>query len=328
MNDQQNYYVLAYYQFVMIEDPHLEVKRQHEFFLGRDVKGRIYISEEGINAQMSGSKADVTDYIDWLRQDPRFYSTHFKLHSYHENVFPKMTVKYRKQLVALDRKVDMNRGGRHVSPQEWKEMLESDEEHVLVDVRNRYEWRIGRFEGADLPPCDNFREFPGYVNKLKERVDPKKTKIMMYCTGGIRCELYSALMKEEGFDDVVQLEGGIINYGLQEGQTHWKGKLFVFDDRLSIPLTDEKPELITSCDHCGCEEEVYYNCGNMDCNEFFICCDSCLHTYNGCCSALCLDTPRVRPLKEREGAKPFRKLHHYRQMREKESQGTKTVAGH
>ena len=130
---------------------------------------------------------------------------------------------------------------------------------------------------------------------------------MMYCTGGIRCELYSAIMKKEGFENVYQLHGGVINTVLQEGSDHWKGKLFVFDDRLTVPI-GENGEPIAHCTQCQAPCDVYYNCANMDCNKLFICCLSCLKTHQGCCSASCKDTGRVRPYKE--DAIPFRKFKH------------------
>ena len=110
---------------------------------------------------------------------------------------------------------------------------------LILDVRNDYEWKIGRFEGSELPPLETFREFPAYAKKLKEERDPKTTSVMMYCTGGIRCEFFSALMKKEGFEKVVQLDGGVIHYGLKEGSDHWEGKLFVFDDRLAVPMGEK-----------------------------------------------------------------------------------------
>ncbi len=301
------YFALAYYIFNPIENPKREVKNHKRFFKDRDVLGRIYISEEGINGQMSGSQADTQDYIAWLRQD--FPDVKFKIHTLNENIFPRMTVKYRKQLVALDETVDMELGGDHVSPKQWREMLESDESYLLLDVRNQYEWEIGHFEGATLPPLEKFRDFPKYADELKEDVDPKKTKVMMYCTGGIRCELYSAMLKERGFEDVYQLDGGVIQYGLDEGSKHWRGKLFVFDDRLAVPIDGKEAEPIAKCIHCHLPCDTYYNCANMDCNNLFISCPSCTESYSGCCQHSCQTAPRLRPFKREGGNRPFRKKH-------------------
>ena len=299
------YAVLAYYQLTDIEDPQAEVLRHKEFFRTRDFRGRIYISEQGINGQASGSKEHAEEYIEWFRSDPRFAKTAFKIHPSSEHAFPKMTVKYRKQLVAIDCEVDFTQRGEAVAPKEWKKMLEErTSDTLLIDVRNEYEWKAGHFEGAELPKLAEFREFPAYAKKLKETCDPTQTPVMMYCTGGIRCEYYSAVLKQEGFSKVYQLDGGVIQYGLEEGSEHWEGKLFVFDDRLVIPLSDAS-NTITKCVYCEAPKDLYYNCANMDCNELFFCCLDCLRAHKGCCCDAC-QAGRVRPFKE--SAKPFRRV--------------------
>lgn len=305
---ESTYVALAYYKFVKVEDPFQEVKKHQTFFEDKTCMGRIYISEEGINGQMSGFIPDVEAYVEWLKRDSRFSDIHFKIHPTSEQIFPRMTVKYRKQLVALDQKIDTSETAEHVSPHQWKEMLESGD-YLLLDVRNRYEWQIGHFEGAVLPPLETFREFPAYAEKLADEIDPKETKVMMYCTGGIRCELYSVLLKQKGFKKIFQLEGGVINYGLEEGSKHWKGKLFVFDDRLSVSIDGSDTAPIAHCIHCHHSEDTYYNCANMDCNELFICCSSCLEIYQGCCTHACKESPRLRSLDPKMGNKPFRRKH-------------------
>lgn len=298
-----DYKVLAYYSIEPIANPQEEVARHKEFFSTRDFKGRIYISEQGINGQASGLSSHADEYMAWMGS--RFQKMPFKINEAKEHAFAKMTVKYRKQLVAIDCEVDFSNRGEHISPEEWKKKLESrTEDTIVLDVRNAYEWKIGHFEGSELPKLETFREFPEYTKKLKEERDPKTTSVMMYCTGGIRCEFFSALMKKEGFENVYQLDGGVINYGLQEGADHWQGKLFVFDDRLVVPVGEEKPP-ISHCAHCNTPNDVYYNCANMDCNELFLCCLDCLKAHRGCCSCECEQEDRIRPYQE--NAKPFRK---------------------
>jgi UPF0176 protein len=136
----------------------------------------------------------------------------------------------------------------------------------------------------------------------------------MYCTGGIRCELFSPLLKKEGFEQLFQLHGGIIRYGEEEKSKHWLGKLFVFDDRLSIPISTEDAEPIGKCHHCATTIEQYYNCANMDCNELFLCCEECLKAHKGCCSSDCAQAKRVRPFQMSH--KPFRKWYHYAKTKE------------
>lgn len=306
-----DYLVLAFYTLTAIDDPHLEVARHKEFFSARDLKGRLYISEQGINGQMSGSPAHAQEYMDWLHADSRFSAVPFKIHRYPEHAFPKATIKYRRQLVAMDCEVDLSQQGEHVKPEKWSQMIEErDENTIILDVRNDYEWKVGHFKGADLPPLECFREFPNYAKKLKEERDPKNTKVMMYCTGGIRCEFYSALMIQEGFEQVYQLDGGVIQYGLDEGQKCWDGKLFVFDDRLVVPISQEEAPPISSCCYCQLPVDIYYNCANMDCNELFVSCPACLTLHRGCCCEACEKEGIVRPIDAAASAKPFRKFNY------------------
>ena len=306
---QEAYVVLAYYRFVSLADPHNEVRRHKDFLKDRNATGRIYLSAQGINGQMSATKEVAQDYMEWMRADPRFADMEFKLHLHHEQAFPKMTVKYRTQLVAFDANVDLSQRGTYVSPSQWRQMLESDEEYLLLDVRNDYEWKIGHFRGATLPPCSSFREFPAFGQELAQSKDPAKTKVMMYCTGGIRCEIYSAYLKQQGFSEVYQLEGGVVKYGLEEGSSHWEGKLFVFDDRLAVPPSEGIQSSIGQCLHCLEATDAYYNCANMDCNELFLCCSACAVKLSGCCSDACTSAPRLRVYRQENGHKPFRKKH-------------------
>lgn len=304
-----NYLVLAYYLFTDLEAPQALVAAHKEFFQGRDVTSRIYISEKGINGQMSALESDALAYMEWLITQPGLEKVTFKVHRSAENVFPRATVKYRRQLVAIDRDVDMSRTGSYLSPAEWRKVLESGEDFLLLDVRNDYETIVGHFEGAVLPPCKTFREFDGYADKLREEV-PADTRILMCCTGGIRCEIFSAVLKEKGFEDVSQLHGGIIQYGLEEGNSHWKGKLFVFDDRLTINIAEqEESRSVGSCHHCKKLSDSYYNCANMDCNELFLCCKECAEKHLGCCQESCKGSSRLRPFQAERVHKPFRRKH-------------------
>lgn len=304
-----HYVILAYYHLVSLENPRDEVTEHKKFLADLDVRARLYISEQGFNGQMSASKEAASLYTAWMEE--RFPGIVFKRDEYPEHAFPRLTIKYRKQLVAMDREVDLSQTGEHVSPERWKQMLDRQEADIVLDVRNEYEWKVGRFAGSVVPPCDSFREFPAYVEELKKQVDPEEGKVMMYCTGGIRCEFYSALLKDAGFHHVYQLDGGVIQYGHQVGGAHWEGKLFVFDDRMVAPISEEPSEVVGRCHTCGEEAEQYYNCANMDCNDLFISCESCLESGSGCCSERCLDGKRVRPLSHQNPGKPFRKWYHY-----------------
>jgi UPF0176 protein len=303
------YRVLAYYVFTEIADPAAEVKRQKEILESLGGKARIYISHEGVNAQLSLPASNAEVYVKWLFEDSRYREAEVKFHEWQEHAFAKLTVKVRKELVAVDRKIDLSKRGEYLSPSEWKAKLDQkDDETILVDVRNNYESDVGYFEGAILPDLETFRGFPEYAKHLAKSVDTKKTKVMMYCTGGIRCELYSALLKDEGFDTVYQLKGGVIQYGLHEGKEHWRGKLFVFDDRMVVPISKDNDEIISTCKFCGVKSDTYYNCANMDCNELFLSCPECVEEKKGCCSENCLTHGRVRAFESANRPKPFRKL--------------------
>lgn len=310
MKKEDPYLVLAYYIFCRIDDPHAEIAIHRNFFEERDITSRIYISEEGINGQMCGARADALAYVDWMHSRPNFTDIHFKVHLYHEHVFPRTTVKYRKQLVALDEEVDMSKTGDHISPKIWREMLEKDRDALVLDVRNDYEWEVGHFERAERPDCNTFREFKQFADKLALSQDPDRP-VMMYCTGGIRCELYSSVLKEKGFKKVYQLDGGIINYGLKEGSSHWLGKLFVFDDRLTVPISDENTPVVGKCHSCNAPTDNYYNCANIECNTLFLCCPECLKRLKGCCQGTCMEAPVVRPYHQQNPHKPFRRRHYY-----------------
>lgn len=314
--NKKTHLVLAFYHLFPLENPQEEVKIQKEFLSQKDAKCRIYIGPQGINGQLSASYQDACAYMDWLTQRPEYKEVTFKIHKHHENVFPRQTIKFRKELVAYDSPTDLSNKGEHLPPSEWKQMLQN-KENILLDIRNDYEWKIGRFEGAELPPCKTFRDFRTYADELKQKVDPQKTPVMMYCTGGIRCELFSAVLKEKGFQKVYQLEGGVINYGLKQGNDHWLGKLFVFDDRLAVPISDEQCSTIGTCHHCGKANDTYYNCANMDCNELFLCCPECLSQFQGCCQGSCQSAKRLRPYHQCTH-KPFQKWYHYLKEKNKE----------
>lgn len=307
------YVVLAYYYFFIppksLENPHEFIKAHKKFFEDKDACGRIYINEQGINGQMSIHESQAEAFIEWMHSFEPFKNLEFKVHLYSEHAFAKMAVKYRKQLVALDTDVDLTLAGEHLSSEQWDEMLENkDSDTILVDVRNNYEWKVGHFDGALLPELETFRDFNDYIDELKNQYNAKKTKVMMYCTGGIRCELYSALMKQKGFDTIYQLQGGVIKYGLEHGVKHWRGKLFVFDDRMVVPISSDNNEVISTCSTCQNSSDVYYNCANMDCNALFLSCSACVEKRKGCCCEKCMHEPRVRAFDLHQTPKPFRKL--------------------
>lgn len=304
-----NFIVILYYNFSKVDDAEEFRKQQRSLCETLNLKGRIYVSEEGINGTLSGEESAILDYQKNLCSIPGFENTEFKTDSCDRIPFAKLIVKIRKEIVALHvgEKLDPSQGGRHLQPHEWRSVLESGHDYILIDVRNNYEHKIGHFEGAIKPDVENFFDFPSWV---ESQSFDKNKKVLMYCTGGIRCEKFSVLMKKKGFKDVNQLHGGILNYAKQEGGAHFRGKCFVFDDRLVVPVSDDL-EPISSCEITGEKADMYLNCANVECNKLFICSENGARKYQGCCSGDCMEAPRVRPFDPEQAFAPFRKWYNY-----------------
>jgi len=306
------YEVILYYHFYDVEDPELLKDKHKAYCKELGVKGRIYISSEGINGTLAGTPEQVQAYKRHLRSIEGFEGTEFKTNKSDYIPFAKLICKVREEVVALhiDKEVDPAKGARHISPDEWRKIMEEEREqdYVIIDVRNDYESKIGHFEGAITPDVGNFYEFPEWLDRAD--IDKDK-KVLMYCTGGIRCEKFSVLMKEKGWDDVNQLHGGILNYAKEEGGKHFKGKCFVFDDRLVVPVNEEDMEPIARCEITGKPADTYINCANMECNKLFVCSEEGARKMEGCCSEECRQSEYKRPYDPGNAFKPFRKWYHY-----------------
>lgn len=280
---------ISFYKYHHIQNPQLFRDNLFLNFSKLEVLGRIYIASEGINAQISVP----TRNYELLRQ--AIYSIEF-LNGIRLNIavddngksFFKLAIKVKNKIVAdgiQDKTFDVTKIGKHLKAQEYNDLLNS-KEVVVVDMRNHYESEVGHFENAILPDVDTFREQLPYVANML--ADKKDQPIVMYCTGGIRCEKASAYMLHKGFKEVYQLEGGIIEYARQvkakglENKFH--GKNFVFDERLSESISNE---VIAKCHQCGAPFDVHTNCANVACNLLFIQCPSCKEKYNNCCSEEC-----------------------------------------
>lgn len=304
-----NYIVLSYYSFFNVENPALQVQQHKLYCLDLDILGRIYIADDGVNGQVSIHKSDITKYLNWLSTHWNIQKYNYKIQEYKEHAFAKMQIKQRTELVAIGEKINLEERGTYLSPVQWMHALEKrDRDTILIDVRNNYESKVGHFEGAILPPLDTFREFPQYAEELRQKYDPAETKVLMYCTGGIRCELFSSLLQAKGFESIFQLQGGVIQYGNEVGNKYWKGNLFVFDDRLVVPISNAPNEPISQCSFCSVFSDIYYNCANSECNELFLACISCAAKHLGCCSNPCKNSGKNRVFKITDKPKPFRKL--------------------
>lgn len=279
--------VLLYYKYVELTDPETVRNSQFELCKKLNLKGRILIATEGINGTVCGTSEEIEEYKKATLSDPRFSDIVFKVSYANEQVFPKLRVVVRPEIVTLGvgNEVSAADGAQHLTPMELNALLHSGEEFYFFDARNNYESAVGKFRNAITPDVNNFRDLP---EKLKEYEFLKKKKIVTYCTGGVRCEKFSALMKKEGFENVYQLDGGIVTYGEQFPDDGYEGKCYVFDKRISVDVnTPEKEILVSSCLHCGVGTARIINCSNVLCNKQIICCESCETQFSGGCSSDC-----------------------------------------
>lgn len=240
--------------------------QQREFCASLRLKGRLLIATEGINGTLAGPSDAIDRYVTTLRGDERFADVVFKVSAGDENTFPKLVVKARPEIVTLGAGPLQPEQHNQLSAAEWKRMIEEDPDVVLLDVRNRFESDAGKFKGAVVCKIENFRELTAYVENLEPL---KKKKVLMYCTGGIRCEKASALLRSRGFKDVFQLHGGIVTYQEQFGNEHWQGECFVFDQRMTVRVEDGLQQ-IGQCAHSGRATSRFLNCLHDPCHKLFL----------------------------------------------------------
>jgi len=278
---------------VNIENPGEIVGEHLQWCLSNDIKGRVFFANEGVNGTVSATAENIEKYKEHLTGFPGLDDIWFKENKSDEHAFKKMHVRLKKEIVhsALSG-TSLENGGKRIVPAQLKQFYDSGKDFIIVDARNWYESKIGRFKNAVTPPMKNFREWKKAVDELKQYKD--KT-IVTYCTGGIRCEKASAYMIEQGFEDVYQLDGGIFNFIEQFPDTYWEGGMFVFDER-RVVTTNTKDELkhIASCYYCGEKTSYYINCHNQDCDKLFVCCHKCKIKYEYCCSDECRNSTNKR----------------------------------
>ncbi|XP_055800813.1 rhodanese-like domain-containing protein 8, chloroplastic isoform X2 [Solanum dulcamara] len=344
IDNEKEFIVVNFYRFVFIKDPEEE---------GRNIHGRIYLNKQGINAQYSGPNKDALAYVKWVREDCRFSDVLVQISSASNgHAFPRLKLRYKPSLVQLEGGIshlpllDPSMRAAPLAPSEWRKRLEavnntnnSSHENfnpscVLLDVRNGYEWDVGHFQGAQRPDVDCFRatsfgqsESEVIASDPLAAVDKDRTDILMYCTGGIRCDVYSAILRKQGFKRLYTLKGGVSHYLESEGSVGWVGNLFVFDARLSLLPSTYKPAVeieastmlegspddsFAKCYICGSQvyELRHRNCANLDCNLLFLCCSDCVKHLRGCCCIQCTSTSRLRPVLT--GHQRYQKWHNYR----------------
>ena len=275
--------VTSFYKYVSLSNLENFQKEHLDFCNEIGIKGKVLIGTEGINASISGNKEQIKEYKKKLKTYKEFSDIKFKDTESTYHPFRKTIVRIRKEIVTSNFNVDPTKTGHHLSPKELKNMYDKKEDFVIIDARNNYESKIGKFKNAITPKIETFREFTKVIAKLNKY---KNKKIVMYCTGGVRCEKASALLIKKGFKDVNQIDGGILNYIEQYPDTYFEGRCFVFDDRLSIPSGKSNNE-ITLCEKCHIPCGKYSNCMNAKCNKLVIHCDECKIQYKDACSKKC-----------------------------------------
>jgi UPF0176 protein len=283
---------LSFYAYARIQDP---TQFRNDLFLAwnsLEVLGRIYVAKEGINAQLSLPADNFYAFKETIEAYDFMKDMRLNIAVEHDNhSFLKLTVKVRDKIVAdglNDETFDVTNIGVHLKAKEFNTILD-DPNTIVVDFRNHYESEIGYFKGAITPDVDTFRESLPIINEQLQDFKEDKN-LVMYCTGGIRCEKASAYFKHQGFKNVYQLEGGIINYAKQIKEENLEskfiGKNFVFDHRLGERITDD---IVSQCHQCGKPCDVHTNCINEGCHLLFIQCEECAQAMQGCCSQDCVD---------------------------------------
>jgi UPF0176 protein len=304
---------ISFYRYLQISDPQ---EFRNELYKNLDaigVLGRIYVAHEGINAQISTPTARFEEFKNYLYSIPWLDQVRLNI-AVEDNgkSFFKLKILVRKKIVADgldDASFDVTNMGKHVDAAEFN-ALADDPNTIMVDMRNHYESEVGYFKGAILPDVDTFREELQVVEDLMK--DNRDKNLLMYCTGGIRCEKASAWMKHIGFKNVFQLNGGIIKYA-QDTKKHgienkFIGKNFVFDERLGERITED---IIAVCHQCGAPCDDHTNCKNDGCHLLFIQCKTCAEKHDGCCSVDCqeiIKLPHEEQLALRKGINKGRQV--------------------
>ncbi len=291
---KEQHYVLLYYCYSKIDDPEQFREEHHQMCLDLSLRGRIIVASEGLNGTVSGTKLACEKYMEAVLSDDRFATTEFKVDQIDAPAFEKLHVRVKPEIVhsSLAHVDPTARTGGYVEPEEFRQILkEENEDTVILDVRSNYEHNIGKFKNAVTLDIDNFRDFPDKVAELEKYKDKK---VITYCTGGIKCEKASAYLLEQGFENVHQLHGGIIKYGLEAEGEDFEGKCYVFDNRIVKEVNTVNPSVISACYVTGEPSDRMVNCANPHCNKHIPMSQKGADIYAGCCSEACMNNPDAR----------------------------------
>lgn len=279
--------IILFYKYIDIAYPKQVMKWQKEICTQLQLKGRVLISHEGINGTLGGLIENLEQYKKLMADHELFGNIDFKESPGDAECFPRLAVKVRNEAVSLGipyDKLTPRNAGQHLTPEETHNLIaDNPQDLVILDARNDYEWAIGKFENAITPNIENFRDLPAYLDQNLEQFADKQ--VLMYCTGGIRCERASAYLNEKNVaKKVYQMDGGIHRYVEQYPDGFFRGKNYVFDGRISVKVNDD---ILGICAICTQACDDYHNCLNALCNKHFIACTGCIDKLSKTCSEKC-----------------------------------------
>ncbi len=271
------YTIILFYKYVRIDDPEGLKKAQIGLLNELGMKGRLIIAHEGINGTFEGTTENVQKYMEIMKADPRFADIHWKKSAGTGEAFPRLRVRVRPEIVSLhlhDTDFDPNEvTGERLKPEELHQWYQEGREFYIVDMRNDYELKVGKFENTIFPGLANFRDLRDKVGTLAHLKDKP---VLTVCTGGVRCEKASGFLKKQGFQNVHQLDGGIVSYMEKYPGRDFKGSLYVFDNRITMHFDNPANHtIIGSCERCNVPSERYVNCKNLMCHRHFLVCENC-----------------------------------------------------
>ncbi len=273
--------VILYYKFVPLPDPAMTMRWQRELCERLGLKGRIIISPQGINGTLGGDIEKLRQYKREMNKSVVFKDIMYKWSDGNGREFPRLSVKVRPELVAFEKPDEIEvddrgvvGGGKHLKPEQVHKLVGERDDVIFFDGRNHYEAEVGRFKNAVVPDTKNTRDFIEELDSGKYD-DIKDKPVVTYCTGGIRCEVLSVLMKNRGFQEVYQIDGGIVKYGEKYGDDGlWEGSLHIFDDRMNHKFSNRAKD-IGICVHCAGKTSNFENCADVSCNRLVLICNDC-----------------------------------------------------
>jgi len=297
--------LILFYKYVDIEYPHQIMKWQTKLCKDLGLNGRVILAHEGINGILGGESSAIDAYESLMNEHELFGNIDFKTTTGAADYFPRLRVVVKNEIVHLGldtQKISAKNGGIHLTPEQTHDLLTHKPENVvLLDARNNYESKIGTFSDAITPNITNFRDLPSYLDQNAELFKDKN--VVMFCTGGIRCERASAYLKQMNVaQNVYQIEGGIERYVQKFPDGHFRGKNYVFDGRVSVKINND---ILSSCELCQKPSDDYNNCMNARCNKQFIACVPCVTFHKGTCGVVCMDLVDQKKVPLRP---PFKKI--------------------